>query len=1445
MNSFSGAGQLAETLLDFVDIYGRGVISSRCSVRDECGIAGQEALLAAVEQSPDSVVITDAAGTILLMNPAFTAMTGYTREQSLGQNLCILRSVLQPRTSYDEVWNILRSGRPWQARLNNRRKDGTVHEADMRIVPVRAPDGLIVSYVATTRDVPQELADEEAHRFLAAIVEGSDDAIIASTPAGIVLTSNRGAEVLLGYTAGEMIGKHVDTFVPPGPSSRMADGGEQVSQGGNLSRYDGVCLHKDGRKILVNVTASPVRDSAGEVVAISAILRDITQRQATEHARAFLGSIVESSDDAIYAKKLDGTIISWNRGAEVLFGYTGQEILGKNIAILTPLDRREEVRQHLATIRHGGTIRPFETVLQGKNGCGVDVLLSVAPIRNPAGEVVGASGIAHDIRKRVQAERKLRDSEERFRILADGCPAMIWVTNAEGGVQFFNRAYKEFSGRTFEQGYGDGWRRLLHPEDAKEYIQALNLAVRNHTTLRAEARIRRADGEWRWIASFAEPRFAPGGEFLGHVGLSPDITERKQTEHAVRLSEARLRGITDSAQDAILMMDARGAISYWNPAAESILGYRSEEAVGKDLHTLIAPERFHPAQRAAFPWFLRTGNGPAVGTTLELAARKKDGREIAVDLSLSSIRLNGEWQAIGIIRDITERKQYEDALRSSEEKFRQLADNIGEVFWMMDAAGSEILYVSPAYEQIWGRSCRSLYQNAMEWMDAIHPGDRKRAQEAFEKQLRGDDVVSEYRISTPSGQEKWIRDRAFPVRDQDGHLIRVAGVAEDFTQRKQAENDHARLIRSIEQVAESIVITDLNGSILYVNPAFEKLTGYSREEAIGQNPRVLKSGHHPTSYYQKMWATLLEGKTWCGELINRRKDGTLFQEDATISPIKDKGGNVINYVAVKRDITSRKHVEAELAQAKNKAEAANRAKSEFLANMSHEIRTPMNGVIGMTGLLLDTELNEEQRRYAEIVHDSGESLLRLVNDILDFSKIEAGKLEFESLDFELESLLDDLAADLSVRAREKGLQFCCAVDSSVPRLLRGDPGRLRQILTNLITNAIKFTTAGEVAVRASLETENAAEVLLRFTVQDTGIGIPEDKLGIIFTKFTQVDASTTRKYGGSGLGLAISKQLAELMGGKIGVVSREGKGSEFWFTVRLGKQPEVAQNAAPPLAHPCENSSPEPRRPFAGRRHRILVAEDNSTNQVVALGILKNLGLYADAVADGAEVIRVLESIPYDLVLMDVQMPVMDGVASTRQIRSPASAVLNHWIPIIAMTAHALQGDRERFLEAGMNDYVSKPVSPAALIDVLKCWLPKENNEQETSKEVALHSALPVVFDRVGMLDRLMHDEDLAQKLLEVFLEDAPSQIEQLRYCLGRSDAIGVQRQVHSIKGAAACVGGEALRTLTREMEQAAKAGDLNSVVARMPELDRHFLDLREAIVKHRVGVRQTQAGNS
>ncbi len=511
-----------------------------------------------------------------------------------------------------------------------------------------------------------------------------------------------------------------------------------------------------------------------------------------------------------------------------------------------------------------------------------------------------------------------------------------------------------------------------------------------------------------------------------------------------------------------------------------------------------------------------------------------------------------------------------------------------------------------------------------------------------------------------------------------------------------------------DTVAEAVLATDAKARIVLVNPALSRVTGYTPEELLGKTPSLFSTGLHDRAFYRQMWSALKQTGFWEGEIHNCRKDGKLWIVWASISRVCDTDGRVTHYVAGYSDITDRKQMEESLRSAKELAESATLAKSEFLAAMSHEIRTPMNGVIGMTELLLDTRLDEEQQKYARIVQNCGENLLELINDILDFSKIEARHLTLEEMPFDLRATVEETLEIVAPKAVKKGLELTTRVDPAVPREVIGDPGRLRQILMNLVGNAIKFTGTGDVAVSAELFASGAEPLQIRFKVTDTGIGIATDRIDAIFEPFTQADGSTTRKYGGTGLGLAICKQLCQLMGGDIGVESKAGHGSTFWFTARFR---QVAATAEPAdcLKISGTDDNGANRQPsdneVSHSTARILLAEDNPVNQAVALGVLKKLGYQTDAVANGREALEALSRTPYHLVLMDCQMPEMDGFETTSAIRNATTNVLDPTVPIIAMTANAMQGDRDRCLKAGMNDYLSKPVRQDLLKQMLEKWL--------------------------------------------------------------------------------------------------------------------------------------------
>jgi PAS domain S-box-containing protein len=662
------------------------------------------------------------------------------------------------------------------------------------------------------------------------------------------------------------------------------------------------------------------------------------------------------------------------------------------------------------------------------------------------------------------------------------------------------------------------------------------------------------------------------------------LIERNWAEDTLRENKERISAITDSAHDAILMMDNDGNVSYWNPAAERIFGYMNNEAVGRNLHELIVPERFIPAHLAAFPAFLQTGRGDAVGKTLELIARRNDGHEIDVALSLSSVKIKGAWHSIGIVQDITKRKQVEMALKESEELFRNY----------------------------------------------------------------------------------------------------------------------------LEYAPDGIYMSDLEGNFLYGNLKCEEIVGYRREELIGKNFLELNllSENSLNKAIQLLQANMEGKSTGPDEIDLICKDGRLIPVEINTNVVQRMGKRIV--LSFVRDITERRQEEEkllkinrQLEEATAEAKMANAAKSDFLANMSHEIRTPMNAIIGMADLLWDSYLTSEQRQHVKIFRSAGENLLILINDILDLSKVESGQLILEIIPFDLFNIVEKTCEVIAVRANSRNLELACRILPDVPQRIKGDPTRLRQVLMNLLGNAVKFTEKGEIVLTVLPLVEDASGEkprFLQFSVRDTGIGIPAEKLNAVFEKFTQSDSSITRKYEGSGLGLTISRQIVELMGGKIWVESRPGEGSTFFFTIPLEEAP------------PEEDQKTASRPEIDMQGLNILIVDDNATNRLIMRETLLQWECVVTEAADGEEALKALDKAknkgtPFNIAILDCQMPVMDGFTLAQKIRgNPEFASLN----ILMLTSESRNSDRRRAKTIDLTGYLIKPVKRQELKETIQASLGRE-----------------------------------------------------------------------------------------------------------------------------------------
>jgi PAS domain S-box-containing protein len=1033
-------------------------------------------------------------------------------------------------------------------------------------------------------------------------------------------------------------------------------------------------------------------------------------------AQALLECILNASADAIVGKALDGTIVAWNPAAETLYGYAAAEAVGRPDSVLTPPDRSGEAARIMDSIKRGESVARFETVRIRKDGVPIHVSLAVAPVRTNTGGITGAVMVARELGVRKRAAAFQLETEAKFRLLFQANPLPMWVRDCE----------------------------------------TLRFLEVNHAA----------------VARYGYSR----QEFLQLC-------------------------ITDI-----------------HPPEDLPLLLRNLARKRKGL------EHYGPSRH-----------------------RFKDGRVVEVEIASRLLGWNGRSACLVVAQDIGDRKRAAESLRESEERFRTAFEHAPHGMCLCGPDG-RFLQVNAALSQMLGYSRRELLEGA--WQRLTYPADMERSSQAMSQFLHGgaDSVEFEKRYVHKNGSPIWVRLRISMVKDFHGAPTHFITHVEDIRERKGAEEvlraSEARFRALVENGLDVVFLLDRDGTVVYAGASALRVTGYPEDKITG---RSIFEGVHPDhrERTREILARTLENPNDIlgGEFLYLHKSGSWRWLGFTARNLLDQP-DVRAIVVNAHDIDDRKHVMAELSNAKEAAEAASRAKSEFLANMSHEVRTPMNGVIGMNALLLDTDLTAEQREYAETARRSAEALLTVIDDILDFTKIEAGKLRIESVALDLGLIIEDVNEMLAVKAEEKNLDLLLEYPFGVPRHFIGDGGRIRQVVTNLVGNAIKFTSSGCVVVSVSCHGQAGRQAHMRVSVADTGIGIPEEKIGILFEQFSQVDGSTTRIYGGTGLGLAISKRLVNLMGGTIGVDSRVREGSTFWFTLplQLESQPNPAPAATGELrgarvlivddnpvncrvlceqvkgwgmrdgscasgqealgalraarleADPysiaivdyqmpgmdggtlaaaikddpatrdtvvvmltsigqssdfrhfprCDASVAKPIRQShllqailtawarrrgaagvpavssapaeahrgaprpvaetpAGRTIHILIAEDNAVNRRVAVRMVEKLGLRADVAADGREAVRLFEMLPYDLILMDCQMPNMDGYAAAREIRRlepPGTHSL-----IIAMTAEAMAGSRERCLEAGMDDYITKPVSLDNLSAILDWWL--------------------------------------------------------------------------------------------------------------------------------------------
>jgi PAS domain S-box-containing protein len=798
------------------------------------------------------------------------------------------------------------------------------------------------------------------------------------------------------------------------------------------------------------------------------------------------------------------------------------------------------------------------------------------------------------------------------------------------------------------------------------------------------------------------------------------------------------------------------------------------------------------------------------------------------------------------VRELQDVLRADRQVRAAEERFRDLFENVTDLIQSTLPDGS-FLYVNRAWRETLGYTEEEVGRLSI--VDVIHPDSRADCLELFRRVMSGENLDRiEIKFMTRDGTALTV-EGCVSCRFAGGKPLATRGIFRDVSARKSAEErlrlSEVRYQSLVESLPQSIFRKDPEGRFTFANRRFCEALGQPLDGVLGKTdgdffPPDLAAKYRGDD--QKVMATGAVLETVEG---HQNRNGERFHVQVVKVPLRDEAGRPLGIQGIFWDVTERVRAEEQLRHAKEAAESANRAKNEFLATVSHEIRTPMNGILGMTDLLLAAEGNARQREYLGLVKVSAESLLAIINDLLDFSKIEAGRLELDATPFRLRASLNDVMRALSVRAAEKELHVTWHVEPSVPDDLIGDRGRLAQVLVNLVGNAIKFTERGAVALHVRVDKDARSQgdretkvelVSLAFDVRDTGIGIPADKLTAIFEPFVQADSSTTRKYGGTGLGLAIVRRLVSLMDGTLSVESELGRGSAFRFTIRFQGADSSGRERAPnvqerPTRVTRVDETPLCLHARAPRRLHVLVAEDNPVNQTLVRRLLEAWGHSVVVVTDGARAADAVENERFDVVLMDLRMPGVDGFAGVARIRE-AKRKGGGRLPVVAVTAQAMKGDRERCLEAGFDGYVTKPIRPGELKRALDTLAPDIDAASRSAPEPAPPAAtdgagLPAL-DRHQFLSTCQHDADRQQEIKGLFRAEVPRWSRQLSEALARRDARELEEAGHTIKAATAQFGGNAASAAARRLEEAGRAGDLEAATGAVPvltrELDR-FLD--------------------
>ncbi len=1141
----------------------------------------------------------------------------------------------------------------------------------------------ILTDITEKRRAEEELAASE-QRFRR-LFESSREGIIYTNTDGSIVNINPTLGSMLGYSQDDLLGKNIQDITP----EKWHDSGDSIVRDQVLKTGESGELRKEflhAQKIAVPVSVRMMLNRSAEGVPLGAwhIIKDLSQELLVEkslkESEYKYQRIVETANEVIMGLDGENRIVFVNDVFSDFLGYDRKDVIGKHLYEFVRPEDREDQEKHFL-LRKQGVRDRYERTFVRKDGSVVWGLVSATPQLDESGAYAGSFAMIMDITERKRAAQELRVSEKKYRDIFEYSVEGLYQSTVGGRFISVNPALAKIMGYDSPEDLLASMNDLstqfyASPDDRRKVLEVLE---RDGEISSLEIRHRRKDGRLIWIMENARAIRDDAGEIEMLEGSVVDITERKLAEEKLKLTQFSV----DNAPVSVCWINSDGQYVYANEHACQSLGYTQDELLQKSIMDV------NP--------FFKTVNWPAyweerrktVLRKFEFLRVRKDGSSFPAEIVSHYKSYGGQEYLFTYVYDLTERKDANRALRHSQELFDEVQriSRIGGWDVSMDTGD---IFWSAGQAQLHGKEPGYAPKDLREFMERyVHPDSRTAVASAWEKIVRNlVPVEIEYRGLKADGSEVLFFTTGLPDVDETGTLRRIYGSNRDVTEERLAEQglkeSHERMLKILDGIDADIYVSGIEtDEVLFMNAHMREHFG---ELAAGSKcHKAFRDEPEPCSFCPKGKMVDAAGKpvdTIICERFNPLTRRWYLNHDRAIEWLEGK----LVHMHMAADITDLKSMEEELKVAMVEAETANIAKNEFLANMSHEIRTPLNGLLGMLQLLQLTSLVDDQRDYLDTAVTSGQNLLQILNDILDLSKIESGMLEFDDQELELGEILESVVSVFRHQAESRGLEITWHIDESLPRHFLADKGRMRQILFNLVGNATKFTKQGSIRVEGYpiARPLKDGRTQLYFSVSDTGIGIPDDKIERIFDPFTQVDGSFSRKYQGTGLGLGIVRRLVTLMGGNIAVISEEEKGTTIVFT--------LAVQSASPSRLP---RSVEMKGDIGGLD--ILVAEDEHVNRIVAKRLLGKLGHTVTCVESGEKAVEILRTETFDCVLMDIQMPGMDGMETTRVLRKE----LKIEMPIVALTAHAMKGDRKRFIESGMDGYMAKPFDMNELQDEL------------------------------------------------------------------------------------------------------------------------------------------------